>query len=320
MARKLRYEAAGAAYHVMNRGNYRAPIFATDGAKAAFLKCLDQACQKTGWAISAWAIMKNHYHLSVVTPEPNLVDGIQWLESTFAARFNRFRDEHGHLFQGRYKAIPVEPGDHLGRVCNYIVLNPIRASLIGADLLPQWPWTSFRWLYHPKHRREWFDPIPALASAGGLSDTKLGRGLYRRYLSWLAEDDAEQRRLGFEGMCTGWAFGSEDFKREILTPGDGSDGMQIGYGSGESAAARAFSWTIELERLKTKIPAGKMTDQKKSADWKVALATAMKVGTTATNRWLSEQLNMGALFAVSRLTSDCQRGLRAEKLYRLLTR
>ena len=30
---------------------------------------------------------------------------MQWLESTFANRFNRFRDERGHLFQSRYKAL-----------------------------------------------------------------------------------------------------------------------------------------------------------------------------------------------------------------------
>ena len=35
--------------------------------------------------------MRNHYHLAVKTPEPNLVEGMHWLQSTWATRFNRFR-------------------------------------------------------------------------------------------------------------------------------------------------------------------------------------------------------------------------------------
>jgi hypothetical protein len=46
--------------------------------------------------------MRNHYHLAVETPLGNLVPGMQWLQATFANRFNRLRGERGHLFQGRY--------------------------------------------------------------------------------------------------------------------------------------------------------------------------------------------------------------------------
>jgi len=45
MPRALRLESENACYHVINRGNYRTPIFASDGAKRAFLRCLDEAAQ-----------------------------------------------------------------------------------------------------------------------------------------------------------------------------------------------------------------------------------------------------------------------------------
>ena len=45
----------------------------------------------------------------------------------------------------------------------------------------------------------------------------------------------------------------------------------------------------------------------KMADWKVALAAAMKARTTASNRWLAEQLHMGSLHEVSRRVSALQR-------------
>ena len=43
MPRKLRFEQEGAVYHVLNRGNSRAEVFGTEGAKTAFLQCLDEA-------------------------------------------------------------------------------------------------------------------------------------------------------------------------------------------------------------------------------------------------------------------------------------
>ena len=65
MARKLRLEFPGACYHVINRGNYRADIFGTEGAKEAFEGCLFEACAKSGWRLHAYVLMSNHDHLAV---------------------------------------------------------------------------------------------------------------------------------------------------------------------------------------------------------------------------------------------------------------
>ncbi|MBI5768031.1 MAG: transposase, partial [Verrucomicrobia bacterium] len=96
MARKLRLEFPGACYHVINRGNYRARVFATEATRAAFEACVFEACEKSGWVLHAFVVMNNHYHLALETPEGNLVAGMQWLQATFANRFNRLRGERGH--------------------------------------------------------------------------------------------------------------------------------------------------------------------------------------------------------------------------------
>jgi REP element-mobilizing transposase RayT len=130
MARKVRIEYAGACYHVINRGNYRSWIFDSEGARKSFLKCLREASEAMGWRLRAWVLMGNHYHLCIQTPEGNLVQGMRWLQSTFANRFNRFRKESGHVFQGRYKAILLDE-DAAGAVCHYIHLNPVRVGFEG---------------------------------------------------------------------------------------------------------------------------------------------------------------------------------------------
>ena len=99
MARKLRLEYEGAIYHVISRGNYRAKVFGAEKTKAAFLKCLGEASAKSGWAVHAWCVMSNHYHLCFTTPQPNLVEGMRWLQATFSMRFSRLRNERGNVFQ-----------------------------------------------------------------------------------------------------------------------------------------------------------------------------------------------------------------------------
>ena len=118
MARKVRFEHAGGLYHIINRGNYRSWIFDTDGAKQSFEKTLLEACARSGWILHAYCVMGNHYHLAVETPEPNLSEGMRWLQSVFAMRFNRFRKENGHIFQGRYKSIVFEGIEQLGSLCH----------------------------------------------------------------------------------------------------------------------------------------------------------------------------------------------------------
>ena len=75
MARKIRIEYAGAAYHVVARGNQGRDIYADDRDRKLWLETLREACEKTGWRIHAWVMMNNHYHLLLETPEANLVAG-----------------------------------------------------------------------------------------------------------------------------------------------------------------------------------------------------------------------------------------------------
>src|ERR1043166_624960 len=102
MARRLRIQYEGALYHVINRGNYQRDVFETAGAAQAFVTTLEEASAQNDWRVPAYVVMRNHYHLAIETPKANLVDGMQWLQGTLAVRFNRYRNEKGHLFQGRY--------------------------------------------------------------------------------------------------------------------------------------------------------------------------------------------------------------------------
>ena len=301
MARPLRMESESGVYHVLNRGNYRADIFRSDKAKVAFLKCLGEACAKTGWQVHAWCLMSNHYHLAVSTPQANLVEGMRWLQGTFSVRFNRLRNERGHLFQGRYRSLIVDPDGGLGPLCHYIHLNPVRAKLRAVPALPDYPWTSLPWLLEPKNRPGWYAPQPALAHAGELADKPVGRRKYLEYLAWLAEDEPARKQQRFDVMSKGWIIGTGDFAKTMVRENQ----ELVGHGrrlAAELRETREALWQEELARLLAKL--GRTSEdfarEQRSARWKAALAATLKARTTVTNRWLGENLNMGGLHEVSR--------------------
>ena len=81
MPRKLRIEYPGAMYHVMNRGDRREDIFQDGEDRKRFLSTLREACKKTEWEAHSYCLMRNHFHLVIETPQPNLVAGMKWLLS-----------------------------------------------------------------------------------------------------------------------------------------------------------------------------------------------------------------------------------------------
>src|SRR5665647_3619377 len=171
MARKIRIEYAGAAYHVMARGNQGRDIYADERDRKLWLETLGEACEKTGWRIHAWVMMNNHYHLLLETPEANLVAGMKWLQGTYTQRYNSRHEIFGHLFQGRYKAVVVEPeaGNYFAVVSMYIHLNPARAGLIraGEERLAGYRWSSYPWyLKAGAPRPGWFVTERVLGNLG----------------------------------------------------------------------------------------------------------------------------------------------------------
>src|ERR1043166_4581899 len=141
--RALRIEYEGAIYHVMNRGDHREDIFRDDHDRSRFLSALGEACAKTQWQVHAYCLMRNHFHLVLETPQPNLVAGMKWLLGVYTKRFNIRHKLCGHLLAGRYKALIVDSSGngYLRTVCDYVHLNPVRAKLVKAGT----PLEAFAW-------------------------------------------------------------------------------------------------------------------------------------------------------------------------------
>ena len=92
----------------MSRGDRKKDIYLDDVDRQDFLKTLAEACQKTGFEVHAYCLMRNHFHLVVETPNANLVAGMRWLLSSYTIRLNHRQKLFGHVFSGRYKAISLQ--------------------------------------------------------------------------------------------------------------------------------------------------------------------------------------------------------------------
>ena len=129
MARPLRIEYPHAFYHVISRGNERKAIFKGPSDYDLFYEVLGEACDFYGVILHSFCLMPNHIHLLVETPEPNLSLFMKRLLGVYTIRFNRKHKRHGHLFQGRYKALLIDKDAYLLPLSRYIHLNPIKAKL-----------------------------------------------------------------------------------------------------------------------------------------------------------------------------------------------
>lgn len=306
MARRPRLEYAGAVYHVMDRGDRGEDIFADHEDRQRFLRTLGQACERTGWRVHSFVLMRNHYHLLLETPEPNLTRGMHWLQTTYTVRHNRRHNLHGHLFQGRYKAIPVEveADEYFATVSDYIHLNPVRARLLqGGQRLGDYAWSSFPVLCEtPRNRPDWLEASRVLG-VHNEADTPAGRRRYRAALEKRAAHEAKSLRTSsaqWEPVRAAWAIGSEDFRHQLRKRwADAGQTITdlIPARHDEDEAQRLLEEGLAI------LQPGDLQTLRKNHPAKAALAAYVKSRTTVTNAWLSQRLGMGSESQVSR---QCQ--------------
>ena len=315
MPRESRIEYAGALYHVLNRGNYRQELFTVHGAGASFEQTLYEACDRFGWRVHAFVLMSNHYHLCVETLDANLAVGMQWLQSTFANRFNRFMHERGHVFQGRYRALLIEQGDSLLRVVNYIHLNPVRAGIEQVETLERYMMSSFPRFFTRK-RPACLVNVDWLSLAGNLKPTVAGMRCYQKYLALSKEGDPHRREALYRELCRGWYVGTWEGKQALLKDIEGGlvNPAVQGRGLGED---RAMLLLVEgLQHLGKSL--GDLGLGLRLAPWKVVLAGWIKQQSSVGNRWFSEVMHMGSIYGISKATAEETRKKGERKLWQKL--
>lgn len=293
MARKLRIEYPGAIYHVLNRGNHRHDLFETAGAAEVFLRTLFEASAQYDWIIHAYVLMPNHFHLAMETPEPTLVEGMHWLQSSLATRFNRFRRENGHLFQGRYKSLLLEDSSALGRVVDYIHLNPVRVHIVPPEQVRSYRWSSLRTFVRGP-REPAMNAGAWLEARGGWQDNPDGWAAYERHLIAIGRDETRWEEDGLVGLSSGWAIGTDAWRRALAK--DYSEmALNPGLDRAEARELREAAWQRSLDAAMTDLgkSSADLVTKPLKTDWKIELSKRVRGESGASVVWLADRLKVG---------------------------
>ena len=143
MGRVRRVDVGGMIYHVLNRANFRSRLFKQPAHYQDFLTMVEESLNFVPMRILAYCLMPNHWHL-VLYPraDGDLARFLQRITLTHTQRFHSKTRTvgYGHVYQGRYKSLPVQSDPHFLTLVRYVERNAQRAALVKQA--EHWPWSS----------------------------------------------------------------------------------------------------------------------------------------------------------------------------------
>ena len=280
----------------MSRRDRRQDIFLDDFDRHDFVKTLAETCQKTGWQVHAYCLMRNHFHLVIETPNPNLVAGMRWLLSAYTIRLNHRHKRFGHVFSGRYKAQLIDPSNtgYLRDACDYVHLNPVRAGLLKArDRLASYPWSSFSYhLCAPADRPAWIRSDRLLGEHGIERENARGRKQFERLMEARRLEEGDEEAA--QPFRRGWYIGGEAFRKAMIAKMERKlKGQPVAQVRRESAEIKAER--ILAEELKVKgWTRRELVRRRKSDPEKLALGARLRQETTLTIKQIARLVALGS--------------------------
>ena len=142
MARKPRLHFPGAIYHVSLRANGAQQVCTDVADYTRLLLLLQEGIEKFGHRVHAYVLLPTEIRLVVEVDEIPLARVMQQLGFRYTRWFNDRHQQQGHLFQGRYKAILIDPERYLLPLVRDLHLAAVTG---GVDSDPiRYPWSSHR--------------------------------------------------------------------------------------------------------------------------------------------------------------------------------
>lgn len=236
MARPLRIEYPNAHYHVTCRGNDRRNIFGDDDDRHAFLDRLVRSLEIYDVRLHCYVLMNNHFHLVAQTPKANLSEFMRHFNVAYTSFFNRRHRRTGHLYQGRFKAILIQPDAWLLGLSRYVHMNPVRTPRLRRGIVPeqvrqlwQYPWSSLGGYVSARRRASW------VHYDGVLSQVAHSRRRYGRFV----QDGLEQ------GVPTPW----KELRGQVILGDDRFWATARERWAGAAGNAPAQAWPSPVTRM-----------------------------------------------------------------------
>ncbi|MCL5058458.1 MAG: transposase [Actinobacteria bacterium] len=169
MGRRPREEEECGIYHVIQRGNNREFVFDDNRDKKYMIGQL-MLLSRRGCIVYGYVIMGNHYHLVLKTGGELLQTVMHRLNLRYSKYYNKEHERSGHVFQGRYKAIPVRDEKYILALLRYVHQNPVKAGV--CKRVEEYKWSSEQ--YYQERMNGWIDTdlVLGMLSADRISAIK----------------------------------------------------------------------------------------------------------------------------------------------------
>jgi REP element-mobilizing transposase RayT len=138
--RKLRPPVPGI-FHVATRTVDKRALFVNDYGRVYLLDLVTRVVDRFEWVCWSYVLMGTHYHLIVDTPNANLSLGMQFLNGTYAQRYNKLLGRYGHVFSARFCSREIADDDDLKAALRYVARNPVVAGICRDA--GDWFWSSY---------------------------------------------------------------------------------------------------------------------------------------------------------------------------------
>jgi putative transposase len=196
---------------IVQRGNNRSATFFDGKDYRIYLGFLYEAALDHGTAIHAYVLMTNHVHLlATPTVESGLSLTMQALGRRYVSYINKAYERSGTLWEGRFKASPIDTERYCLCCYRYIELNPVRAGLAIDPV--DYEWSSFS--CNARGRTDQVvQPHPVYLELG-CTQWERQKAYRRLFDHTLSEEKTDAFR---HGTSKGLPIGSRRFREDIET-------------------------------------------------------------------------------------------------------
>lgn len=223
MARKPRLHYPGAIYHVSLQGNGSQAVFRDAIDYTRLLLLIQEGVEKFGHRVHAYALLPDRLRLVVEVEQIPLSRIMQQLGFRYTRWFNDWHAQAGHLFQGRYRALLIDPQSYLLELIRTLHLTPVRAGLVSDPM--HYPWCSHR-AYCGREKVPWLTTERALS---GFAES--GIRALMRFHAFVHEGAAHPVVQDFArgGTYDPRVLGDEEFVRDVMKRARQSYQPRIGF-------------------------------------------------------------------------------------------
>ena len=132
----------GMYYHIYNRGARQLTIFREAKNYLFTISKIKEYSQANQINMIAYTLMPTHYHFLVrqdgEAPAGNLP---KLVFNSYSKAYNKMYGHSGTLFEGRFRAKPIQTKSHLLQLCRYIHGNPVKDGLVADPA--DWPYSNY---------------------------------------------------------------------------------------------------------------------------------------------------------------------------------